>query len=503
MTGTTRHYQVLESRFARLADLKGALELLDWDRQVNMPPGGAEVRAQQQATLEGLMHEMLTAPEIGAALDEADGDQARLEPWERANLREMRRQYAHGAAVPQDLVTAKVRAATLCEQKWRTAREKDDFGSVLPGLREVVKLTREEAQAKAEALGLEPYDALLDYFDPDLRQTTIDRLFGPLEAALPAMVDEVLAAQATRRRPVPPRGPFPQEAQEALGRKVMGTLGFNFAQGRLDVATHPFCGGVSEDVRLTTRYDQNNFTESLMGIVHETGHALYEAGLPKAWQRQPVGQPRGMSLHESQSLIIEMQAGRSRAFISWLAGAAREVFGGQGPSWEADNLYRLAIRVERSFIRVDADEVTYPIHIVLRTRLERALLSGDLDPGDLPGAWNDGMEELLHIRPATDREGCLQDIHWFDGAIGYFPCYTMGALIAAQLYETVLATEPSLPEQLARGDFTFLRNWVAMHVWSKGSSLSTEQIVQEATGQPLSADALLRHLRRRYIDDVG
>ena len=434
-------YRALEGRFKQLADLRGALAILNWDRQTMMPAGGNGVRADQIATLEQLAHERLTSAESGDLLDRAEQEADALDAWQAANLREMRRSYRRATALPPELVAALARASTEAEMIWREARARADFSLLRPALEEVLRLTREAAAAKAEALGLAPYDALLEGYEPGLSSAEIDRLFAPLAAFLPDFLDRVLARQVA---PLPLAGPFPAARQKALGERLMKALGFDFEHGRLDESAHPFCGGVPDDVRMTARYDESDAASGLMAVLHETGHALYNAGLPKAWRGQPVGRARSLAVHESQSLLIEMQVCRSRAFQGFLAPLLAATFEGDGTALAADNLYRRAIRVERSLIRVDADEVTYPLHIILRYRLEPALLAGDLPLADLPGAWNEGMRELLGVVPATDREGCLQDIHWAGGAIGYFPCYTLGAMMAAQLYEAMRAALPEL-----------------------------------------------------------
>jgi carboxypeptidase Taq len=262
---------------------------------------------------------------------------------------------------------------------------------------------------------------------------------------------------------------------------------------------HPFCGGTPDDVRITTRYDETNFTRALMGVLHETGHALYERGLPAHWRRQPVGDARGMSVHESQSLLVEMQACRSREFLEFTAPLLRDAFGGKGPAWEPDNLYRIYTQVERGFIRVDADEVTYPAHVILRYRLEKAMVAGDLEVEDLPGEWNHAMRELVGVTPPTDREGCLQDIHWYDGAWGYFPTYTLGAMTAAQLFAAAKRADTTIPAAIARGNFAPLLAWLRMNIHGKGSLLSTSDLLRQATGSSLDARIYEDHLKRRYL----
>ena len=296
-----------------------------------------------------------------------------------------------------------------------------------------------------------------------------------------------------------PEGPFPIEAQRRAGIRLMERLGFDFAHGRLDVSLHPFCGGTPDDVRITTRYDEADFTQALMGVLHETGHALYERGLPPDWRNQPVGDARGMSIHESQSLLVEMQVCRSREFLEFAAPLLRECFGGTGPAWDADNLYRLYTKVERGFIRVDADEVTYPAHVILRYRLERALVAGELDLADLPAAWNAAMRELLGIVPPDDRLGCLQDVHWYDGAWGYFPTYTLGAMTAAQLFAAAKRADPAIAPGIAKGEFAPLMRWLRANIHSQGSRLSTTEVIEKATGAPLNDAVFRAHLRSRYL----
>jgi carboxypeptidase Taq len=490
-------YQELESRFKRMAALGEAAGMLHWDMSVLMPPGGADARVEQLSALQLTTHEMKTDTVLADLLDAAEA-LADDDPWRAANLREMRRSWVHANAVDADLVDAMTRASSACEMVWREARPANDFARVLPYLEEVLNLSVQTAAAKAEALGRSPYEALLDQYEPDGSTDRIDALFADLSDFLPGFLDKALSRQTAQGEGVMPEGPFPSDKQRALGERLMGALGFDFDAGRLDVSLHPFCGGVPGDVRITTRYTEDDFTQSLMGVLHETGHALYEMGLPADWRYQPVGSARGMALHESQSLLIEMQACRSREYLEFAAPLMRETFDGNGPAWEVDNLYRLYTKVDRSFIRVDADEVTYPAHVILRYRLERALIGGDMKLGDLPGAWNDGMEELLGIRPPEDRLGCLQDIHWYDGAWGYFPTYTMGAMAAAQLFAAAKETHPDIPEAISTGDFAPLVGWMRENLHTRASSGSTDELLQAATGKPLGTDAFKAHLEVRY-----
>ncbi|MFQ5774717.1 MAG: carboxypeptidase M32 [Kiloniellaceae bacterium] len=492
-------YEALERRFRRLSALRDAAGVLRWDMATMMPPGGAEARSEQLAAIQVTCHELLSDPALADLLAATADEAPDLDPWQRANLREMRRIRLHETALNPQLVEALTKAEHRCEMAWRTARPAGDFAAVLPELKELLALVRESAAAKAEVLDCAPYDALLDQYEPGGTSARIDAIFDDLAAFLPDFLAKVLARQAAGPAPLPPPGPFPVARQEALARRLMQAVGFDFAHGRLDVSLHPFCGGVPEDVRITTRYDEADFTKAIMGVLHETGHAMYDRGLPRRWRLQPVGEACGMAIHESQSLLVEMQACRGAEFLGFLAPLAREAFGGAGPAWEPDNLRRLYNRVEPGFIRVDADEVTYPAHVILRTRLEKRMIAGELGPEDLPAAWNDGMEALLGIRPPDDRLGCLQDIHWYDGAWAYFPTYTLGAMAAAQLFAAAKAAVPEIPQALGQGDFAPLMGWLRAHVHQKGCFYTTDDLIEHATGKPLDPKVFEAHLTARYL----
>ncbi len=493
-------YQLLETRFRRIGALEEAISVLNWDSATMMPRGGAAARAEQLASLSLFAHDQLTGREIDDLLSEAEGERGELDNWQTANLREMRRRQTHATALPADLVEALARISSECETVWRTARPANDFAGVRPLLENMLRLQREAGQAKAARFGVSPFEALLDRYEPGGSVAMIDRLFGQLMSFLPDLVNAVIERQGASSRPAGPLGPFPIALQRQAAARLMEAVGFDFAHGRLDVSAHPFCSGVPEDVRITTRYDERDFAKALMAVLHETGHALYKRNLPQRWRLQPVGAARGMAIHESQSLLLEMQACRSLAFMHFAAPVLREVFDAEGPEWEPEALYRRQIRVRKSLIRVDADEVTYPLHVILRYRLEQAMLAGDLAVRDLPAAWADGMRKSLGIVPDTDRDGCLQDIHWFDGSWGYFPTYTLGAMIAAQMFEAAREAVPDLTDAIAVGDFQPLLSWLRRHVHERGSLISTAELVESATGRPLDTDSFERHLRRRYID---
>jgi len=491
-------YAELEARFRRMGLIGDAGAILGWDRETMMPEGSNAARSETVATLRVLRHEMLTDAKVGDLIDEAGGDNA-LDDWQRANLAEMKRSRIHATAIPAGLVAALTKATGECEMVWRNARPASDFAALLPYLKKVLDLTREKATVKSAALGVPPYQALMEEFEPGGRTERIDAIFDDYAAFLPGFLDRVLTHQANRAEPIRPKGPFPIEKQKALGECLMKLIGFDFNHGRLDVSAHPFCGGVPDDVRITTRYTEDDFTQSLMGVLHETGHAMYERQLPERWRWQPVGEARGMSVHESQSLLIEMQVCRGPEFMAFAAPLMRETFGGSGPAWEADSLRRLYSRVARSFIRVEADEVTYPAHVILRYRLEKKLIAGDLALEEVPAAWAEELKGLLGIVPPDDRRGCLQDIHWPDGIFGYFPTYSLGAMTAAQLFDSAKRTDASILPSIARGDFAPLMAWLRGNVHGLGSKLSTDELLTRATGRPLDPAVFKAHLKARYL----
>ena len=488
-------YVDLKRRFARIAALGESAGMLHWDAAAMMPPGGAAARGEQLATLAGLGHELLTAPEVTAQLADAEAEGAS----DVANLALMRRAYLRATALPTDLVEAMTRANSACETVWREARAAADFARVRTTLTEVVRLQRESAAALSDATGLTPYDALMDGFQPGILTADVEPVFAAYEAFLADALPRAEAIQASRPAPIQPQGPFPIDAQRTLCRALAARAGLDFDHARLDESTHPFCGGTPTDIRITTRYREDDFAQSLLGVLHETGHALYERGLPAHLARQPVGEAAGMATHESQSLIIEMQACRSDSFLRFLGPQLHAAFGGDPAPYAPDNLARLWRRVQRGFIRVDADELTYPAHVILRFRLERALIAGDLAVADLPGAWNDAMAAMLGITPPDDAQGCLQDIHWHDGAFGYFPSYTLGAMAAAQLMRAARNAIPTLERALAQGDLAPLIGWLRGNIHSQGSRWGFQDLLRQATGKPLDPADYTAHLTERYL----
>jgi carboxypeptidase Taq len=495
-------YKQLEQEFRRLHAFRGALALLRWDAAVMMPRGSSDVRAEQLAALETEHHALLTAPKISRLIDRAQANAQGMTDWQIANLREMRRHRDHAIATPASLVTRLTRAASKAESRWLEARAQGKFDGIAPYLEEVVHLVRDKAALLGQALNLQPYDALVDEFSPGLTTSDIDAMFKALSRRLPGLTRETIAAQEAHGL-LPLTGKFPAGKQRALVTEVMKAVGFPFDRGRLDESEHPFTEGGPGDIRVTTRFDPDDVFTGLLGALHESGHAMYDLGLPQEWRDQPVGRHRGMALEESQSLLIEMMVCRSRPFVHYVQPLLARHFGATGPEWDVENLYGHLTRVQRGLIRVDADELTYPLHIMVRYELEQNLLSGELAVRDLPEAWNASMEQRLGIRPGNDVEGCLQDIHWAVGSFGYFPSYALGAVIAAQLYESLRNEVPQLDEQLARGEFAGLFDWLRKNVHGLGAKLPVQELLQNATGRPLSATSFIRYVEAKYLESTA
>ncbi|QOZ83152.1 MULTISPECIES: carboxypeptidase M32 [Chromobacterium] len=492
----TSAYQALTHTFARLHRFSHLGAIAGWDQAAMMPSKGNNARAAALAELGVLTHGIITAPQLKEQLDAAE--QENLDELQRANLREMRREWAQANLLPAELVEAKTLAGARCEHAWRSQRPANDWKGFLENLREVVKLSREEGRLLAEASGGSRYDALMDKYEPGMKSAEIERIFAEVKSWLPGLIDRARAKQASETV-IEPVGPFAVERQRALGVEAMKLLRFDFDGGRLDVSSHPFCGGVPEDVRITTRYRDDDFVQSLMGIVHETGHARYEQNLPKDWLEQPLGRARSMGIHESQSLSFEMQLGRSPAFLRLIAPLIRSHFGEQ-PAFALDNLQRLYSRVQPGYIRVDADELCYPAHVILRFEIERALMDGEIEAEDIPVLWDEKMMAYLGVDTRGNyTNGCMQDIHWTDGGFGYFPSYTLGAMYAAQYFASLRRAEPELDAKVAAGNLEPIFDWLNANIWSQGSRWSTDELVRRATGETLNPAHFKAHLERRYL----
>jgi len=496
MVTRTPDYDSLTALHQRMHRLEHLLAMASWDRASFMPPKGNEARTAALAELATLIHSWQTEPSLRARIERAQRES--LCDAQRANLREIRRGWEQANALPATLIERRQIATSRCEHAWRTQRRGNDWAGFLENFLEVVVIAREEAQRLSDHLGVGPYDALMHRFEPGMRCTTLDRLFGAIRSWLPNVLAKALERQKHHACPAP-IGPFPVEAQRRVCEQAMRLLGFDFEAGRLDVSAHPFCGGTPEDVRMTTRFREDEFLGSLMGTVHETGHGCYEQNLPRQSLGQPIALARSMAIHESQSLSFEMQLGGHPGFARLLSPLLCSAFGHQ-PAFEPHSLHRLITRVHPGLIRVEADEVSYPAHIILRYEIERPLIEGTIEAQDIPALWDLKMDELLCLDTRGNfAEGPLQDVHWPEGLFGYFPCYTLGAMYAAQWFATLRRQRPQLDDEIANGHLEPVLVWLKNNIWTQGSRWTTEELVLRASGEALNSDYYQRHLAQRYL----
>lgn len=481
------------------ATLQSVLFLLNWDQETYMPPGAAGHRSEQQALLAAMIHERRTSKRFGDLLAACEQDRS-LEPGGEAaaNLREFRRDYDLATKLPTDLVAEIARTTSQAQEVWKQAKGKNDFAMFAPHLEAVLGLMRRKAECYGVPKGGELYDALLNEYEPGATAKEIEAVFTPLRPRLSGLVAS-LTGRARSHTPGVERlltTAVPQAQQHAFAMDVLKAIGFDLHTGRLDTTAHPFCQEVgASDTRLTTRYTSVSFLEPLSTALHEAGHGMYEQGLPKGTRfGQPLGEAISLGIHESQSRMWENFVGRGRAFCDWMLPVARKHFGAALDGATAEDLFFASNRVARSFIRVEADEATYNLHVMLRFGLERALIAGTLAVKDLPAAWNTAFKDMLGIDVPDDRRGCMQDVHWSCGLVGYFPTYTLGNLYAAQFWEKINADMPDLNAKMSRGDFGGLKTWLNTNIHAHGRRYRAGELCQRLTGKPLSADPLMRHL---------
>ena len=490
----TTAYSRLVSLGRELQLVSDAASLLGWDQEVLLPSRGVTYRAEQMAWFSGYLHEKFTSKEVGVYLQEAGGEEE-VAAVVSANLREWQHKYGRATCLPKKLVEDFAETQVHAKSAWAESRRKSDFALFAPYLEKMVSLSREHAERWGYAD--QPYDALLDRFERGATTRRIGETLGSLRVSLIPIVEAAMA-----RRPLPGTGFggfYPVESQKALNREIAEAIGFDFEAGRIDTAVHPFCSGMAPfDTRLTTRYDEADFLSSLFGVLHEAGHGLYEQGLNKEFRGQPAGDSVSLGVHESQSRLWENHVGRSRAFwVKWLPRAAH--YFPQLTGISVDEMFQSVNRAELSCIRVEADEVTYDLHILLRFELEKAIFSGELAIADIPAEWNRRFESYFGIPVSSDDKGCLQDIHWSMGIFGYFPTYSLGNINAAHLVQAAIRQEPQIAVQMEEADYSGLLGWMRKHIHVPGSLYLPDELVTRAAGAPANADALIAHLRSRYL----
>ena len=488
-------YRTLLEEYRRVANLQAASGVLSWDQQVMMPEGGTPARSQQLSTLSGLSHELLTDDGVGEALTELES--AELTPEQSASVREIRRKHDRAAAVPKSLIEEMSTASSEALPAWERAKADDDFGSFAPHLETHVELSR--AYAEHIDPDRDPYAVLFEEFEPCLSLERAESILATLKEALVPMIEAVRESEVDLATDAfTALGEYPADGQEELCGDVLSALGYPWERGRLDTAPHPFSSGTTFDARVTTRFDESDPLGSLLSTVHEFGHATYTLGLPDDHYGTPLGEDRDLSVHESQSRLWENHVGRSQAFWEGFLPTVAEHFP-QASDVTPREAYEAANQVyEDNLIRVEADELTYHLHVVIRYEIERDLIRGDLDVEEVPEVWNDKYDEYLGIRPDTDAEGCLQDIHWAHGNFGYFPTYSLGSAMAAQLYAAAEDDVDGLDSSVAAGEFDALHEWLTEHVHRHGARYETDDLVERATGSAFTADAFVDYVTGKY-----
>ena len=492
----SEHYTNLTRRLRERATWASVGELLSWDQETMMPRGAARFRAEQLAAVSSLVHQKATDAEVGELIASCEADATLVSDQAiAASLREIRRDYDRALKLPTELVAEISETSSLAMEAWKEARAKSAFADFAPWLDKQLALQRRKAECYGAPAGGELYDALVEDYEPGMGSAEIERLFGPLRQGLQPLI-EAIASATHQPDPTLERIELPLAGQRALNDAVLSQLGFDLDGGRLDISTHPFSTGLGPgDTRITTRYRADGFLDALGSTMHEAGHGLYEQGLPKAEHLgEPAAEPLSLGWHESQSRLWENQVGRSRAFWNWAGPVARRIFGNAVKRFTNEDFYRAVNIVRPNLIRVESDEATYNLHIMLRFDLERAMIRGDLAVADLPGAWNDRIKSDLGLDVPDAARGCLQDVHWSMGSIGYFPTYTLGNLYSAQLWDAIVVAIPDVDEQMRRGEFGALLGWLRDNVHAHGRRFQAPELSERVTGHPLGSTSLLRYL---------
>ena len=491
-----RAYTKLKKIFKDASLSSDIAGILHWDMSTMMPSNSRDQRAEQLAYLSKLSHDKISSNEVRDLILEAKSEE--LNQNETYNLREIEREHKLTSSVPSNLIQKISRTSAKCEGEWQDARKNSNFNLIKNSLGELIKLTKEEADILGKEFNLSPYEALVNKFEPGSNTKLIANVFDDLQHFLTPLIDTIIDKQRSQNI-LPIQYKISENQQKVIAEHIMKIIGFDFKRGRLDKSVHPFCGGSTNDVRITTRYNEDNPFSSLDGVMHETGHALYELNLPEKWSHQPVGKSRGMAMHESQSLLIEMQITRSLAFKTFLSKLLKDKFNIIDKSFDANNLYLLGTRVEKSFIRVESDEVTYPLHIILRFNLERKIFNNEIGVNDIPEAWNDEYKKLFDKKVEKDTDGCLQDVHWYAGLFGYFPTYSLGALTAAQFASQLRIDLPKLDLNIEKGKFDDLVNWLKTNIHEKASFFSTNEVLEQVTKSSLNAKYFKNYINNRYL----
>jgi len=489
-----QRFAELRTRLAEIHDLRRAQEILFWDQTVMMPPGGGAVRGHQVTTLDRIAHQKFVSDEIGTLLDDLAGYEQELDydSDEASLIRTTRRDWEKARRVPAELAAEMTGAAAEGHDIWAKARAENDYELFRPVLEKAVELKRRYIDC-FEGFD-EPYDVLLDDYEPGMKTAEVRVLFDELKAELVPLIAEVGSIDGDDAFMA---GPWPVEAQHAYSLEIIRRFGFDESFARLDLTVHPFAASSgTQDIRLTTRYKEDDIT-SIHTAMHECGHGLYEHGVSQSLERTPLCHGVSSALHESQSRLWENIVGRSRPFWSYFYPSFQAAFPEALGDVDQERWYRALNRVKPSYIRVDADEATYNLHIILRFELEQEILSGAIDLKDLPGEWNRRFEEYLGIPVPTDTVGVLQDVHWSGGGFGYFPTYSLGNIVSVQIWEKALSELPDLPEQFERGEFGELHEWLRDWLYSLGRKYTPQETLERVVGGTIDAGPYVRYLKEK------
>ncbi len=495
-------YDSLEEKLQDKSRLGAVMGILHWDQEVIMPKGGATSRARQMASLAAVLHDKSTDTQLEGMLDRLlQCPEAQFNEYEWRNIQEAKRDYDLETRVPRRLVKELAELSSKGHSIWAKARDENRFSDFAPTLKRLIDLKKEWAACVSPEK--HPYDANIDLFERDATIAIITPLFEKLKAELIPLV-RAIAESGKKVDTSPLEGKFPLDKQETLGRKISEAMGFSFDQGRMDVSIHPFSGGGDfTDVRITTRYGEDNFVESLYAVIHETGHGLYEQGRMQDWPDLPVSESLTMGVHESQSLFWERMIAQGRPFLNHYLPLFIETFPEQMNGVDIDSLYAAINQVSPSYIRVEADEMTYPLHVILRFEIELGIFDGSISVDELPEVWNQKMQEYLGLTPPTDTEGVLQDVHWSGGAFGYFPSYTLGAMYACQYYQALKRDVPDIEDQVSQGKLEPVKKWLNQNIHSKGRLYSAEGLCQRVTGEVLNPEYFIGYLKNKYGEIYG
>ncbi len=489
-------YNSLKKVFQKHSIISDINSILYWDLATMLPEKSWKERSLQLEYLNKLKHEIMTSKSVKDLFEKVEEQD--LDFKNKRNFLEMRKEFLYLNSLPEELVKKKSKLSIQCEGLWIKAKKEKNFKVVEETFERLVNVIIEESEILSQSMDCSPYDSLLKQYEDSYSSSDIDILFNKIKPEILELYPEVIKKQKNQEL-IPFNQEISKETQYVLCKEVMKEIGFDFKRGRFDKSEHPFCGGSTDDIRITTKYIDENFFAALEASMHETGHALYELGLPKNWRHQPIGKSGGMALHESQSLLIEMQIYRSLAFKKYLEKKLRKNYNYNDISLNAQNLFGHCNKVAKSFIRIYSDEVTYPLHIILRYNLEKKILSREISVKDLPHFWNELFFDTFDIRVLNDSQGCLQDIHWYGGAFGYFPTYSLGAMISAQITFKLKKDIPNFDKKIMRGDFKEIIKWIKKNIHQKGRLYNTQEIVNQSSGQPLEPSFFLNYLKRKYL----